>query len=93
MQTRRHIARKRAFLSRDDAKRCDAIVFAAAEIPAVAFPLRTMKAKAGRQSTKTETVRHKFRIASGRGGKLRVQFLYNAEVMIWSETYSSPRAA
>jgi hypothetical protein len=91
MQTRRHIARKRAFLSRDDAKRCDAIVFAAAEIPAAAFPLRTMKVKSGRQSTKT--VRHKFRIASGRGGKLRVQFLYNTEVMIWSETYSSPRAA
>lgn len=36
---------------------------------------------------------HKFKIASGRGGKLRVQFLYNTEVMMWSETYSSPRAA
>jgi uncharacterized protein YegP (UPF0339 family) len=36
---------------------------------------------------------HKFRIARGRTGKLRVQFLYNAEIMVWSETYESAASA
>lgn len=36
---------------------------------------------------------HKFKIATGRTGKIRVQFLYNAEIMVHSENYESSRAA
>lgn len=36
---------------------------------------------------------HKFKIVEGRTGKSRVQFLYNAEVMVWSENYESKSSA
>lgn len=36
---------------------------------------------------------HKFKIVSGAGGQFRVQFVYNAEVMVWSENYKSKSSA
>lgn len=36
---------------------------------------------------------HKFKIVSGKGGQFRVQFVYNAEVMVWSENYKSKDSA
>ena len=36
---------------------------------------------------------HKFKIKSGAGGQFRVQFLYNSEIMVWSENYKSKSSA
>ena len=36
---------------------------------------------------------HKFKIVSAASGQYRVQFLYNAEVIVWSENYKSKASA
>lgn len=36
---------------------------------------------------------HKFKIVSGANGQFRVQFVYNSEVMVWSENYASKSSA
>ena len=36
---------------------------------------------------------HRFKILKASGGQFRVQFLYNAEVMVWSENYTSKASA
>lgn len=36
---------------------------------------------------------HKFKIVNGANGEYRVQFVYNAEVMVWSENYKSKSSA
>lgn len=36
---------------------------------------------------------HKFKIVAAKGGQFRVQFVYNAEVMVWSENYKSKSSA
>lgn len=36
---------------------------------------------------------HKFKIKSGANGQYRVQFLYNSEIMVWSENYASKASA
>lgn len=36
---------------------------------------------------------HKFKIVSGKGGQFRVQFVYNAEIMVWSENYKGKDSA
>lgn len=36
---------------------------------------------------------HKFKIVSGAGGQFRTQFVYNKEVMVWSENYKSKSSA
>lgn len=36
---------------------------------------------------------HKFKIVSGAGGQYRVQFVYNAEIMVWSENYKGKSSA
>jgi uncharacterized protein YegP (UPF0339 family) len=36
---------------------------------------------------------HSFKILKASGGQFRVQFLYNAEVMAWSENYASKASA
>lgn len=36
---------------------------------------------------------HKFKILKGANEQFRVQFVYNAEVMVWSEGYSSKASA
>lgn len=36
---------------------------------------------------------HKFKIVSGKGGQFRTQFVYNAEVMVWSENYKGKASA
>lgn len=36
---------------------------------------------------------HKFKIVSRKGGQFGVQFLYNSEVMVWSESYKSKSSA
>ena len=33
---------------------------------------------------------HKFKITKTEKGEFRVQFVYNAEVMVWSENYDRP---
>jgi uncharacterized protein YegP (UPF0339 family) len=36
---------------------------------------------------------HKFKILDAANGQFRVQFLYNSEVMVWSENYASKASA
>jgi uncharacterized protein len=36
-----------------------------------------------------ETGMHKFKIVKTEKGEFRVQFVYNAEIMVWSENYAS----
>jgi uncharacterized protein YegP (UPF0339 family) len=36
---------------------------------------------------------HKFKILPAANGQFRVQFLYNSEVMVWSENYASKASA
>ena len=36
---------------------------------------------------------HKFKILDAANGQFRVQFLYNSEVMVWSENYASQASA
>lgn len=36
---------------------------------------------------------HKFKILKGANDQFRVQFVYNAEVMVWSENYASKASA
>lgn len=36
---------------------------------------------------------HRFKILKAASGQFRVQFLYNAEVMVWSENYASKASA
>ena len=36
---------------------------------------------------------HKFKIAKSKNGECRVQFVYNAEIMVWSENYTSKSSA
>ena len=36
---------------------------------------------------------HKFKIVAGANDEFRVQFVYNAEVMVWSENYKSKDSA
>jgi uncharacterized protein YegP (UPF0339 family) len=36
---------------------------------------------------------HKFKIVAAKGGQFRVQFVYNAEVIVWSENYKSKASA
>lgn len=36
---------------------------------------------------------HKFKIVSAASGQYRVQFLYNSEVIVWSENYKSKASA
>ena len=36
---------------------------------------------------------HKFKILKAANDQFRIQFLYNAEVMVWSESYASKASA
>ena len=36
---------------------------------------------------------HKFKILDAANSQFRVQFLYNSEVMVWSENYASKASA
>lgn len=36
---------------------------------------------------------YKFKIKAAAGGQYRVQFLYNSEIMVWSENFTSKSAA
>ena len=36
---------------------------------------------------------HKFKIVAAANDQFRVQFVYNAEVMVWSENYKSKSSA
>ena len=36
---------------------------------------------------------HKFKIVAAKDNQFRVQFVYNAEVMVWSENYASKASA
>ena len=36
---------------------------------------------------------HKFKILKTEKGEFRVQFVYNAEIMVWSENYASKASA
>ena len=36
---------------------------------------------------------HKFKIVTAAGGQYRVQFVYNSEIMVWSENYKSKSSA
>ena len=36
---------------------------------------------------------HKFKIVSGKSNQFRVQFVYNSEIMVWSENYKSKSSA
>ena len=36
---------------------------------------------------------HKFKIVGAKDNQFRVQFVYNAEVMVWSENYASKASA
>ncbi len=36
---------------------------------------------------------HKFKIVSGANDQFRVQFLYNSEIMVWSENYKAKSSA
>ena len=36
---------------------------------------------------------HKFKIVAAKNDQFRVQFVYNAEVMVWSENYASKASA
>lgn len=36
---------------------------------------------------------HKYKIVAAKGGQFRVQFVYNAEIMVWSENYKSKDSA
>lgn len=36
---------------------------------------------------------HKFKIVERKGGQFGVQFLYNSEIMVWSESYKSKSSA
>lgn len=36
---------------------------------------------------------HKFKILKGANDQFRIQFLYNSEVMVWSESYASKASA
>ncbi len=36
---------------------------------------------------------HKFKIVAGANDQFRVQFLYNSEIMVWSENYASKSSA
>ncbi|MCB9992775.1 MAG: DUF1508 domain-containing protein [Hyphomicrobiaceae bacterium] len=36
---------------------------------------------------------HKYKIVAAKNGEFRVQFLYNSEIMVWSENYKSKSSA
>lgn len=36
---------------------------------------------------------HKFKIVAAKGDQFRVQFLYNSEIMVWSENYKGKASA
>lgn len=36
---------------------------------------------------------HKYKIVAAKDGQFRVQFVYNAEIMVWSENYKSKSSA
>lgn len=36
---------------------------------------------------------HKFKITAAKGGQFQAKFVYNAQIMVWSETYKSKDSA
>ena len=36
---------------------------------------------------------HKFKITAAKGGQFQAKFVYNAEIMVWSENYASKSSA